>query len=866
MATLTENDIRSWVHEQEYWLGQSYYARGYLIDPLRDGEFLRAKCHGSRIRPYDLWVKADERGIKSAKCSCPYGKMGRCRHVTALLFAWMHQPESFREAQRNGVPLVEWFGRYLTQIFAQRSYRVSTKQYVADFYQHCKELTGRYGSPNGEPGSRFLPLSMQKFLQLHTDPLSLRVEEMLDRKAFLDFEQVSEGGGHVIIIGEELSSWSTVLYQWALSLAELQATATEPSHLPILLDGEHLRVALEQQATSLVRALIESSLQEQGLEAFRGKFLETGLDKGRHVIFVCDIDINMPDAYWRMLTEEISSLCDAGNRFVFGLTVPEVNDEIRGRLNVLNEALKIGDADDGLLVQAVLLISIIYKALVYADLRQTKVLDMASDFDWSRQFVPLFFHEYRPRSFFTNIAAFEQYTTQRSPIEPSLIFARTSLIWVLGEAGSGKTTLLTKWALTLIEEPKTILVDRSAVPFFLSLAELKELPSRLTREPRIEPDPSVTLGDHHDELGLIDCLRAKLADYHIKKHAQGYLDSLLRHGQCVIFLDGLDEIPNSDVAWLVDEIQAFLKLHLRAGNTIVLSSRVPGARESMFRLPANYALEVAEFSGEDVELFITGWFHDDAVKAKSLLKQIQDSNQLQEIAFNPLLLTIIASNEEHEFYDLPSKRTGLYDYCMGILIERWDLDRGLHRLDFPAELCQRALERLALALQMRGAQTFSRNDLWNILNEACDRPDFDLKKHEVDHMVRQVLGIQTLIRQVTANLYRFRHTTFQEYLAASAIVKDQKLGLPPGIDLLIQHAFEPRWHDVIVLASGDLDDSTELLSGLIDTYLRNSSPPDEFAILLGKCLREAKSVTNDNIRDWIFAMLIKQAWPWEVVQ
>jgi hypothetical protein len=49
--------------------------------------------------PYRLMATLADQRILASSCSCPVGGGGRCKHTAALLFAWLHEPESFSEME-----------------------------------------------------------------------------------------------------------------------------------------------------------------------------------------------------------------------------------------------------------------------------------------------------------------------------------------------------------------------------------------------------------------------------------------------------------------------------------------------------------------------------------------------------------------------------------------------------------------------------------------------------------------------------------------------------------------------------------------------------------------------------------------------
>jgi hypothetical protein len=100
---LTKNAIRAWADERSFERGEEYHHSGDIFDPRREGDTLRARCHGSSGGPYRVEATLDGKGgILTGRCSCPVG-VG-CKHLVALLLGWCERPETFKEAK----DLREW--------------------------------------------------------------------------------------------------------------------------------------------------------------------------------------------------------------------------------------------------------------------------------------------------------------------------------------------------------------------------------------------------------------------------------------------------------------------------------------------------------------------------------------------------------------------------------------------------------------------------------------------------------------------------------------------------------------------------------------------------------------------------------------
>ena len=99
LPQLTEADIRRWTGEESFKRGQRYFGQGAILHPRRAGLMLKAQCQGSRSQPYRVQVTLEPKGIASGDCSCPVGGGGHCKHVAALLLAWLDDTDTFVDVE-----------------------------------------------------------------------------------------------------------------------------------------------------------------------------------------------------------------------------------------------------------------------------------------------------------------------------------------------------------------------------------------------------------------------------------------------------------------------------------------------------------------------------------------------------------------------------------------------------------------------------------------------------------------------------------------------------------------------------------------------------------------------------------------------
>lgn len=96
---IKQSDVRNWTDEINFQRGQNYYKQGAIYDQRKQDMALKSKCSGSQAPFYRQEVLFTNHGIESAECSCPVGEGGYCKHTVALLLTWVHDPDSFQEAE-----------------------------------------------------------------------------------------------------------------------------------------------------------------------------------------------------------------------------------------------------------------------------------------------------------------------------------------------------------------------------------------------------------------------------------------------------------------------------------------------------------------------------------------------------------------------------------------------------------------------------------------------------------------------------------------------------------------------------------------------------------------------------------------------
>jgi uncharacterized Zn finger protein len=95
--TITSDDIGDWCALAQVKDGRKIFQSGSVLRPWCAGMAIHAEVQGSGSNPYKIDITFKDGGNKpSTKCSCPAWRSNPfCKHVAAVLLAWLQKPDSF---------------------------------------------------------------------------------------------------------------------------------------------------------------------------------------------------------------------------------------------------------------------------------------------------------------------------------------------------------------------------------------------------------------------------------------------------------------------------------------------------------------------------------------------------------------------------------------------------------------------------------------------------------------------------------------------------------------------------------------------------------------------------------------------------
>jgi uncharacterized Zn finger protein len=95
LPKITESMIRAGASPESFRRGEEYHREGAISNTTIQGTLLSGECAGTYAPYYRVQVELDEAGIADASCTCLYEYGGYCKHIVALLLAYMRHPKSF---------------------------------------------------------------------------------------------------------------------------------------------------------------------------------------------------------------------------------------------------------------------------------------------------------------------------------------------------------------------------------------------------------------------------------------------------------------------------------------------------------------------------------------------------------------------------------------------------------------------------------------------------------------------------------------------------------------------------------------------------------------------------------------------------
>ena len=419
-----------------------------------------------------------------------------------------------------------------------------------------------------------------------------------------------------------------------------------------------------------------------------------------------------------------------------------------------------------------------------------------------------------------------------------------------GRAGSGKTTIL-QWiavraACRDFQGPASQL--NGYIPFFLRLREYagRQLPTPEEFLDKVAP------------------LLASAPD------ARSWPREQLQSGRAFVLVDGVDEVPESQrpevLSWLRELTDLFPNVRY------VVTTR-PGTIESDALdppepRPPDYGDRAAHvkfvwavldpMEPTLIRAFVDQWhaamreWQKDADSVEQLtacrvelVKTLDRDRFLSELANTPLLAGLICALNQHLNGQLPRRRGEIFEKALAMFHQR-DRRRGVSSeitLDLDATI--HLLSDLALWMVRNGAiEVTSVSAQETLQRSSRSLPD---GPYDASALYRHLLLRSGVLREPTTDHVDFVHRTFQEYLAARALIETDNIGE------IVNNADDDQWREVVTLSAGqgNIRQTTDLLRGLLGStrWRKTNDRATNRRLLAVACLNEIRSATHEILAD-----------------
>lgn len=340
------------------------------------------------------------------------------------------------------------------------------------------------------------------------------------------------------------------------------------------------------------------------------------------------------------------------------------------------------------------------------------------------------------------------------------IFEKSKNIWMSGEAGSGKTTLLQWIAVQSAENSGKMQSVRGCIPIVIHLRKC-----------------------NCREMSLKECIKGVMKDssYEIP---EGWIEEVKETGRFLFLIDGFDEVSEKDRQEVLNWLQETDK---EERCKKIFTSR-PQVKERPM-VDNLLEIKILPMNRERIKSFIKYWHSavleeqlrvdkEDATSiTNELYKKIEMSDALLKLSSLPLLCAMICALHYRNEMHLPTNKRELYEECCKMLLEKRDEERRIVQREIKLSYEQKKiiLAKLAYWMMKNNHVEITFEQATRTIKRAIDGMNIFLGG-KTESVFKYLLERCGILREPETGKMDFLHRTFQEYLAAYEIQREEDWG------------------------------------------------------------------------------------------
>ncbi len=374
-----------------------------------------------------------------------------------------------------------------------------------------------------------------------------------------------------------------------------------------------------------------------------------------------------------------------------------------------------------------------------------------------------------------------------------------SSVFIIGESGCGKSTLFRQLSKQVIEQ-NSLRNDYELYPIIISFNQIKQ--NNFSIEQTIK---QYFLGEQYQKINIDT-------------------DLILKNGNCVIFIDALDEIAsNKDKEKAFDSLERFSALY--PSIKLICTSRPSDFLYQCCSDKGFRSFEIDRINRRQIAQYIHAYFGENEVLSKRLIKSLRDSGLLDKLPATPMTLALVTIIFDEQQIEIPSTITDLYGLFVDLLLKKFEFRSTKDIVE--KNIKHRILANLAKEMHLRKLTSVQVDDAKKfICSYLQERGIYDVS---VEDLLEDIISNSGLLIYSERQELQFKHLSFQEYFTAYEYFHHR----PEERTKFVDNFHKLWWQNVAIFYAGFTKDSPSLLTEILDKAKNNHEILPKFNIMTG---------------------------------